>query len=266
VPGTDDRPSAREIAALAKHQQTISKWRGGFAPVGKALAEIRKLRLYRGSYLTFEDYCRTEHDLSTTYATDLIRAWQVVEILAAIADAPLAPANESQARKLAALLEAPEDLVKAWHLANDAAQAAGRKVTAAMVADAVESILSPPESTPPVEQPVPAWLAVMPSAWNTMTANMTKIRKAPEFDKSLLDDGTRKAVAALAAEVALWISLTQRCSICIAARVALPRVTGVRASGSGRGWTSSRSRVTRSSLSRRMLSISWPTRTCPASI
>jgi len=70
-----------------------------------ALAEIQKRKLYRDKHKTFEDYCRTVHNLSRQYAYNLLAAGKVSLELSAIADKfgldpALLPDNEAQLREL----------------------------------------------------------------------------------------------------------------------------------------------------------------------
>jgi hypothetical protein len=102
-----------------------------FLEVGQALATIRNKRLYRGHYLTFEDYCRRKWEFSKSHANRLIEAAAVASFLSPIG---IKPTSESQLRPLAGL-PLPQ-IPDAWKRAEDLA--GGRKVTAKIVRQAVE--------------------------------------------------------------------------------------------------------------------------------
>lgn len=78
-----------------------------FIEVGNALLEIRKNRLYRDSFATFEDYCRERWGWRRDYADKQIRAAAVMRNLDVSAPSlhtiVCAPQNEAQARELAQL-------------------------------------------------------------------------------------------------------------------------------------------------------------------
>ena len=72
--------SATESRNLAEAEGVIRMAGGSFYNVGRALAEIRDRRLYRGKYLDFELYCR-EWDLSRSRVCRLIGAAEVIDHL-----------------------------------------------------------------------------------------------------------------------------------------------------------------------------------------
>lgn len=108
-----------------------------YAAIGRELMGIRDGRLYRQGYATFEDYCQRRWGMRRWYADRLIAAGEVCRNLSAIAltveGAPPPPANEAQARPLAAL--PPAEQPAAWRRAVETAP--DGRVTAAHVARVV---------------------------------------------------------------------------------------------------------------------------------
>jgi len=122
----------RDDQRLAELEKTILRGKKTFVEVGLALAEIRDLRLYRGEYGGFEEYCRKKWGWSKPYCTQLITAAAVVESLPA--DKQVAIATESQARELAKA--APSDRAGVVQAVVNS----GQPVTAA----AIKAHLPPP--------------------------------------------------------------------------------------------------------------------------
>ena len=91
--------SLRESQRLEELEKTIARGQKTFVEVGRALAEIRDLRLYKREYGGFAEYCEKKWGWSKPYCTQLITAAAVVESLPA--DKVVAIATESQARELA---------------------------------------------------------------------------------------------------------------------------------------------------------------------
>ena len=100
--------------------------------VGSSLLIIRDSRLYRASYSTFEDYCRTRWGMSKTHANRMIEATKVADNLTPMG---VIPATERQVRSLASL--PPDQQREAWTEATQKAEAEDRPVTARDVTDAV---------------------------------------------------------------------------------------------------------------------------------
>lgn len=73
-----------------------------FLEIGRALAEINRLRLYKteGGFSSFDDYCRERWDFGRSYAYRLIQIAEVVETVSTIVDGPL---NQAQASVLVGL-------------------------------------------------------------------------------------------------------------------------------------------------------------------
>jgi hypothetical protein len=104
-----------ESSKLAEAEATISAGLQTFYEVGNALLLIRDARLYRQDYPTFEDYCRDKWSMGASRARQLIAAASVVANLESVTT--VTPANEAQARELAALAEEEQRTVWAYAVA-----------------------------------------------------------------------------------------------------------------------------------------------------
>jgi hypothetical protein len=121
---------------LERMESTIAANLAAFFQVGFALLEIRRRRLYRAEFKSFEEYCRKRWEFNRSYAYRLIGAAKVCKQLSPIGDIPL-PDNECQIRALAGL---PSSIVtKAWRRAHEKAGLDGR-ITGALVQKAVTEI------------------------------------------------------------------------------------------------------------------------------
>jgi hypothetical protein len=120
-----------EIDTFAAAEATIERGLQTFYDVGEALLAIRNDRLYRAEYPTFEAYCRNRWGMSKTQANRLVDAAEVMESLTPIG---VIPANEAQARPLAAV--PPEERADVWQEAVDTAP--NGKVSTAHVQQVVD--------------------------------------------------------------------------------------------------------------------------------
>jgi hypothetical protein len=147
--------TAREQMVLAEHERTIVRDFAAFYRVGRALAEINRLRLYRTeSGRTFEQYCKELWDMSKGRAHQLIDASAVYDQLQIQGEGEMStncrhspddpidtalPLNEAQVRPLTRLKEYPEKVRLVW---DEARKRAPRgKVTASHVKRAVKEYL-----------------------------------------------------------------------------------------------------------------------------
>jgi hypothetical protein len=129
--------SLAEQADLTTHESQIERGLQTFYEVGAALLAIRDQRLYRAAHATFEAYCRERWGMTRMRASQLIQA---AEIMGDVNNCLQAPANEAQARPLAAV--APEDRAEVWREAVETAP--NGKVTAAHVQRVVDQRSEPP--------------------------------------------------------------------------------------------------------------------------
>jgi len=104
-----------------------------FVRVGQALTIIRKNRLYRQSFKTFEEYCIRKWQYAKSHAYRLIGAAETMRILSPNWGHS-SPTSEAQVRPLIGL--EPEAVKTVWHNAVKAAK--GRRVTAKLVREAAK--------------------------------------------------------------------------------------------------------------------------------
>ncbi len=107
-----------------------------FLQVGQALATIRRHRLYRDRYATFDDYCRQKWEYSKTHANRLIEAAAVAAVLTPMG---VKVKSESQLRPLVAL--PPQRIPVAWKRAEELAGTG--EITAQIVRRAAEQFKTP---------------------------------------------------------------------------------------------------------------------------
>ncbi|MBX9720610.1 MAG: hypothetical protein K2X81_04355, partial [Candidatus Obscuribacterales bacterium] len=114
-PSTDDYDALTEEIRLAGRFAAI-----GLIAQGLRLARIRHAEIHKDHYSSFEDYCRTEHQMSATYAYRLIRMSEMAEKFAERslpspnedAPAPYEAMLSLGHRHLMALLPLPEEKVE----------------------------------------------------------------------------------------------------------------------------------------------------------
>jgi hypothetical protein len=107
----------QETSRLHELEDVIAKGLDSFLKVGLCFAEVRHLRLYRGTHSTFEDYCLDRWSLSLARCNQIIRSCAVFDNLTTVfpQDAVLlSGASEHGLRPLSRL--APELQAAAWEL------------------------------------------------------------------------------------------------------------------------------------------------------
>jgi hypothetical protein len=117
-----------ESRALIEHEAVIERGLTTFTEVGNALLAIREQRLYRAEHDTFEGYCRERWGFNDRRASQLIAAAATVSTI--VETGLPAPANEHQARALAAVPEAQR--AEVW---RETVDRTGGKPTAAAIRD-----------------------------------------------------------------------------------------------------------------------------------
>lgn len=124
---------------LQKNEKTIARAASSFLELGKALKEIRDRKQYEAArHKNFEAYCERKWNYSKSYASRLIGAYDVHELLKAKLPAgTVLPNNEYQLRALAALPESK--WCRTWQQIRK--QAKGKPVTGELVDAAVKAIL-----------------------------------------------------------------------------------------------------------------------------
>ena len=95
--------TAEEEHLLARHEAVIERGLQRFVEVGMALADIREKKLYRAQSHTFEAYLSQRWHLGRAQGYRLMDAAEVMRDLSPIGDMGPLPANEAQARELAAV-------------------------------------------------------------------------------------------------------------------------------------------------------------------
>lgn len=120
---------------LAECEQVIERGLETFVEVGQALMVIRDGRLYKATHSSFDDYCRERWGWNKNRANQLISSSEVTNMLVG-SDAPV-PANDRQAQALAPLKDDPDAMAEVMEQVTEAAKAAGSKVTAQQIKDAV---------------------------------------------------------------------------------------------------------------------------------
>jgi len=142
----DEKPlSPAEQDRLGELEGVIRENLKAWYAVGTAMLEIRESRLYRNDDgRTWEGYCREIFGMSHQHADRQIAAARVIENLTPIGvkadgqpDWELLPANEAQARELAALQPEDQRNLWGWLLEETNDQGAPIKVTAKAVKEAV---------------------------------------------------------------------------------------------------------------------------------
>lgn len=156
-----DSLSEAERTRLAECEATIEAGLATFFQVGTALAKVRDERLYRETHTTFEDYCKSQWDISKRRANQLISAMGVAESIQfakceagqdlgtmvptlRTPDSPsVTPTSERQVRPLASLPKPQQ--AAAWNQA--VAESGGKAPTAKKVTEVVDRIVNPEGKT-----------------------------------------------------------------------------------------------------------------------
>lgn len=121
----------KERADLEVCEQALHGFRKALIVAGKALEVIRRGRLYRERYGTFEDYVWEVWGIRRSQAYRLIDAWPV-----AVAVSPIGDINEAQARELLPVFKDHGRDAGVVFFRETAQLAGDRKVTAAALAEA----------------------------------------------------------------------------------------------------------------------------------
>ena len=126
--------STEEQTTLTDCEAAIDRNRAAFMETALALCIIRKQRLYREKFKTFEEYCQTRHGFGRKYGYRLAKAGQLLTEMGPIGHTALT--SESAARQL---LKAPKG--KRREVLDKAKAEAGAKpLTAAKIKEAVDAV------------------------------------------------------------------------------------------------------------------------------
>jgi hypothetical protein len=125
-----------EQTDLERLESTIAANLAAFFKVGFALLEVKRRKLYRGEFKTFEGYCLKRWEMHRAYAYRLIGAAEVYKVLSPMGDIPL-PECERQIRPLIGLT--PVIALKAWRRAVAEVGTTG-KITGAVIQKALGEV------------------------------------------------------------------------------------------------------------------------------
>lgn len=133
-----EKLSTDERQVFAACEKIISAGLKTFSEVGNALLHIRKNRLYREGFTSFEKYCREKWAMSDRRAHQLCDAAEVVNNIQGLNPGSVIPECERHVRPLVGLK--PEEQAEAFQKARVIAATDGRQVQAKDVEAAVEEI------------------------------------------------------------------------------------------------------------------------------
>jgi hypothetical protein len=129
-----------EIFDLMSFEEVIGTGWASFVQVGLALGQVRDRRLYRETYPSFQEYCRSRWQYGRNYADRLVSAAQVFNRLVTKCRQRL-PEHEGQVRPLVGLTT--DQAKQVWETA--VAKAGNRRITAIMVKRAMRDLqIGPP--------------------------------------------------------------------------------------------------------------------------
>lgn len=97
--------NAEELAKLVDCEAIIANGRRVWQTVGRAILEIKKLRLYRGDFQTFADYTQARWNMSARHADRLCEGMLPVMVLEQSGETNWSEIREAQARELAKVPE-----------------------------------------------------------------------------------------------------------------------------------------------------------------
>jgi hypothetical protein len=154
APGEEARLSETEFNDLENCEKIIAKGLNTFVEVGNSLKKIHDEKLYREDYFTFDEYCKERWDFTDRYARNLISGSEVNENLKSGTIVPkILPQTESQARPLAKVKN-PELQRQAWGKVEEAIET-GKTLTAKLVQDKVNEVITDKKQVTEPEQPEP---------------------------------------------------------------------------------------------------------------
>ena len=129
--------SETEHGERQKLEQIIKDQSMGFYVLGCAFREIMLKKLYRSTVKTFEEYCKSEFDMTVRLVNYLMSASEVMDNLRQNQNnCSVLPSRESQVRQLASLT--PEQQIEVWTKAVE--ESDGKVPTAKIVKNVVNTI------------------------------------------------------------------------------------------------------------------------------
>lgn len=133
-PGELEGLSTEEQKTLAECEAVIDRNQDAFKETALSLCIIRKQRLYREKFKTFEEYCQTRHGFGRKHGYRVAAAGQALSEMGPIGDKLLT--NESKARALGKAPKAKRLEV----LKKAVAESGDHPVTAAKISAAVKAV------------------------------------------------------------------------------------------------------------------------------
>jgi hypothetical protein len=127
--------SKPEAARLSELEEKIDSGLKTFLEVGRALKEIKELKLYRVAAGSFEKYVQQRFEIGRAQAYRLIDAAQIDERLQVSPIGDKRPVNESQFRALACVDE--NHVCEVWQKAVETANKSGKSVSAKLVKEEI---------------------------------------------------------------------------------------------------------------------------------
>ncbi len=143
----------KEKKRLSELESRIGKNLKTFFEVGRSLVEIHDARLYRESFLSWEQYCREKWQMSRKYAHDQMLASTVFNNLD-VRNCGRLPTNESQIRPLVRRVrDDPEKQAEIWEAALEKAEEEERPMTGGLLAEVVDLYVPKPTPKRPKKRP-----------------------------------------------------------------------------------------------------------------
>jgi protein gp37 len=143
-PGQVEMTSAKR-KRFQELDRMVSKFAKQLIVVAEALAEIKRDKLYRPKYKTFQDYCESVHQISRQYANRLVKAGEIYsEMVPIVSKMGLTPPdNEAQMRELSRL---PDTVQRVEVLRTIAEEEGDEKLTASRLREEIDRRLETVES------------------------------------------------------------------------------------------------------------------------
>lgn len=142
-PLTDSSPLTRNEEQMLQNCETIIKQTANsFFQLGEALAVIRRMRLYRTQYSSFEEYCRKKWNFGRQRATQLIQSHKAAAELST-GGYHIADLTERQLRPLVGLT--PEVRAEVLEKATELAGGKARKTR--HITEALDAVTNPNAET-----------------------------------------------------------------------------------------------------------------------
>ena len=134
IPVEQEGLSTEEQKTLEECEAAIDRNQDAFRETALALCTIRKQRLYREKFKTFEKYCQKRHGFGRQHGYRLAAAGQLLNEMSPMGDIPITSEREARA-----LLTAPKEKRREV-LKKVKAESGDHPVTAAKISAAVKAV------------------------------------------------------------------------------------------------------------------------------